>query len=304
MQNYYSPSGRFSPISFLYFLVATFVALPILATIYSYAIWYIPFPYINFFLTAGFGFGVGLLFNIVVNRGKVRNNIMATAFGLVGGLFAYYFHWAVWIDLVLNMGDTIGSNRIGITVSNIDIFQVLGLAMNPESLFEIIMKVQEVGTWGIKGSTVSGTFLVVIWAIEALVFFALTLLIPSGASSKPFCEHSDKWFEEKELAPLSFITDPANLIALLESNNETAFDGLQTIKNPKTESHSVFTVFSNDSKEHYLSIENKLASINDKKEVKFDSTDIVKYLAIKNSLIQHLENKPIEVNAAKNELEV
>ena len=74
MSNYYKPSGKFSPISFVYFILVCTVALPILATIYAYLIWYIPIIYLNFLVTFGFGFAIAITVGyLVVRLGKVRS---------------------------------------------------------------------------------------------------------------------------------------------------------------------------------------------------------------------------------------
>ena len=151
MATYYKPSGQFSPISFFYFLLTCLIVLPILGLIYSYAIWYIPIPYINFFITAGFGFAVGIIVTkLAVRLGKVRNTGLALAFGFIGSLVALYFSWAVWVDLVLNIGDTLGSEDIGVAVSNVKFMQVVNLVLQPGTLFSLIGEIKEIGVWGDK----------------------------------------------------------------------------------------------------------------------------------------------------------
>jgi len=54
MLNYYKPSGKFSPIAFVYLLLVCAIIIPILGAIYAYATWYIPIIYVNFLITFGF----------------------------------------------------------------------------------------------------------------------------------------------------------------------------------------------------------------------------------------------------------
>ena len=113
MPNFYEPSNKFSYASFGYFLLACLTIIPILALIYSYAIWYIPIPYINFFITAGFGFGIGLVVQyLAVKLGKVRNSKVAALFGFLGALVGLYISWAVWVDLAINVGESYGTEEI------------------------------------------------------------------------------------------------------------------------------------------------------------------------------------------------
>jgi len=189
MSNYYTPSGKVSPMAYVYFLLATIIIFPILALIYAYAIWYIPFPYINFFIAAGFGLGIGATVNfLVVKYGKVRSYGIALLFGLIGALFAMYFHWAIWVDLVMNIGETYGTDRIGIATSNIKMGQVFTLVTNPGPLFGIIGEINNVGTWGLKGSVVSGTPLTVIWVIEALIILFVAVTTSSTMTSQQFAK--------------------------------------------------------------------------------------------------------------------
>ena len=106
MSNYYKPSGKFSPISFVYFILVCTIALPILATIYAYLIWYIPIIYLNFLVTFGFGFAIAITVGyLVVRLGKVRNYGLAILFALIASLVAYYLQWVVWADLAINTSE-------------------------------------------------------------------------------------------------------------------------------------------------------------------------------------------------------
>ena len=74
MSNYYKPSGKFSPIAFVYLLLVCAIVMPILGTIYAYATWYIPIIYVNFLITFGFGVSISFVVRLLVIRlGKVRN---------------------------------------------------------------------------------------------------------------------------------------------------------------------------------------------------------------------------------------
>ncbi len=286
MSNYYAPSGKFSNLSILYFILAALIAFPILGLIYSYCIWYIPFVYINFFITAGFGFALGWLISfLVINLGKVRNTSMATLFGALGGLIAIYFHWAVWVDLVINVSS--GSESDMIATSNIKIFEVFSLAQNPGVLFSLIKEINGFGTWGIVGGAVSGTFLTLIWLVEFIIIMAISTLLPMGAARKPFSETDDSWFEEQQLAPFIFIDAKEKLIADIEEADVEAFQAIGLSENPD-QNHSIFTLY--DSKEgiSYLTIENNTGKINDDGKVEFESDQIVEFIALSHELREAL----------------
>ena len=43
-----------------------------------------------------------IISEFVIKKGKVRNPLLGVFIGVAGGLLALYFHWAIWIDLVIN----------------------------------------------------------------------------------------------------------------------------------------------------------------------------------------------------------
>ncbi len=292
MSTYYKPSGNFSPVSFIYFILSALIIFPILALIYTYLIWYIPFIYINFFITAGFGFAVGITISqLAIKIGKVRNTKIALLFGLLGGAIALYFSWAIWVDLVINAGESYGNSRIGITSSNSKISQILGLALQPNLLFELISEINETGTWGLRSSTVSGIFLTIIWVIELLIVLVISIFTPYIRAKIPFCELDNKWFNEEILPAYNYIKNSKEMTANLENSNQQSFDELEDATNPENESHSIFTLFSSEKGESYLTIENKLAETNSKGEIDFKNNEFIEYIAINRTLKDKLLKK-------------
>jgi len=294
MDTYYKPSGKFSPASFVYFLILCVTAFPILGLLYAYCIWYIPFIYINFIIAGIFGLITGFLINsFVIGKGKVRNVTLAVLLGILGGAIALYFHWAVWVDLVINAGESYGSSRIGVTVSNIKIFQVFGLVARPDILFEFIGQINEFGTWGIKGSTVSGIFLTIIWIIEFIIIVGVSTFMTFPKAYQPFCEQGNTWFEEKELGTFQFIENTAEIKKQLESKDSSQIEGVKMFSNTDT-NHSIFTLYTSKFGENYLTIDNKTAKIDKNGKLDFDSDEFVEYIAITSSLRDVLINKKNE----------
>jgi len=290
MTDFYQPSGKFSPLAIVYFIIACLTVFPLLGLIYAYAIWYIPIPYINILLTAGFGFAIGYIINrFVVKLGKVRNTKLAFFLGILGSLIALYFHWAIWVDLVINAGESYGTEDIGVVASNINIFQTIALAFSPGALFQLIAEINKFGTWGLSGGAVNGIMLTIIWLIEAAIVVIMTITRASENASKPFCEENQKWFEEKTLPALHPV-NPTEIVQHLSSGNTAFFTELATV-NPETTSHSVFTLYANTTNENYLSIKNQIAGVNDKGEVKFDEQSVVTNIAIQEDISNILESK-------------
>lgn len=291
MNNYYVPSGKFSPTSFIYFLLLSFIAFPILGLLYAYCIWYIPFIYINFLIAAGVGFVAGLLTNtIVIGKGKVRNVLIAAIFGVLAGFITLYFHWAVWVDLVINAGESYGNSRIGVTVSNVKIFQVFSLVLHPDVLFELIGEINEFGTWGIKGSTVSGGFLTAIWIIELVIIVGISTLMSFIKAQQPFCERSNSWFEEIDLGTFDYIENTTEVIAQLERKNSELIENIHPNLTPGID-HSIFTLYTSTFDESYLTIENKKAKTEKDGKISFDGDEFVEYISITKALKDILSSK-------------
>ena len=291
MEQYYTPSGRFSPISFILWLGTAAIALPILSFIYAYAIWYIPIPYLNFIITGIFGLAIGIVVSRIVLRiGKVRNGKLAFVFAFFAALTALYIHWAVWVDLVFNISGTIGSDQIGVATSNVNMYEVFNLLLQPTLLFDLMKEINQVGVWGIKGGTVSGGFLTFIWVVELIVVIIATLMTGTGQASKPFCEEEETWFEENELAPVSHFTDgPAFVKALSIGDMEVISLSLTTVNDVKKDHHAKITLFDAKSGENFVSIENQIAKPNDKGEIKFSTEEVTRFLKISQEVADKLK---------------
>lgn len=301
MSKYYQPSGRFSPVSFVYLALLCLLAAPVLGLVYSYAIWYIPIIYVNFLIAAGFGIAIGMGINYaVVGVGKVRNAGIAALFGVIAGVVALYFHWAIWLDLVLNAGESYGTSRIGITVSNISILESLSLALDPAAMIELIGAVNEVGTWGFKSVPVSGLFLTVIWVVEALIILGIPVFMAFGRAQKPFCEISNSWAREKELPALEFISNEAALKAALEQGDFSFLTVIKRAEAADKEKHSLFTLYYSDAKQYYLSVTNKTPEVNDKGEVSFKDSEFIEYLSLDaptGELLLRFDRQPVATMA-------
>ena len=293
MEKYYKPSGQFSPLAPIYLLIASVTVFPLLGLIYSYAIWYIPFIYINVLITGACGFAIGFIVDrSAIRLGKVRNNALAMLLALVGGFVACYFQWVVWVDLAINISDSVGGSRIGFSISNIKLDEVLTLAADPALVVSLISEINAVGTWGLAGGAVSGIFLTIIWIIEAVILLGIPVLMASKASKKPFSESTNNWMKEKNAGAFAFITEPHQLVANLEGGN---FNELKEIPRAETTSadHSSFTLYFSENSEYCLTITNKKAKLNDKGKLEFDEVTLVEYFWLDRDLARFLLQEPV-----------
>ncbi len=284
MAEYYQASNRFAPTSFIFFLIAILTAVPILATIYALAIWYIPFPYINFILTGAFAMGIGMVIQFsAVKYGKVRNSKLALLFGFLGSLMGLYFAWVAWCVVAMNAST--GTN-FGHMISGI-----ISLALDPTSLIKMIQSINTFGVWGFGENPVTGTFLWIIWAIEAIAILFIGSRIPISTSKEPFCEVNNKWFESKNFGPFNYIENTSNLIDSFTSSNVSELTEPNKVDDHQSKNHSIFTLYANETNENFLTVTNRVASLNDKNEVKFDDQQVIRHLSIPESVSQFIENR-------------
>ena len=120
--------------------------------------------------------------------GKIRNPVLAGAYGLIFGIVGLYFAWVV--DLWARTG------------------RIDPVAFQPRVLVRYIAWFYEHGLWTIsnhggKGDTVSGIPLGIIWLVEAgvIVGFAAIMAYKSVAEV-PFCEECNEWTKGNSRAAL------------------------------------------------------------------------------------------------------
>jgi hypothetical protein len=179
----YRPSGRFSLLVFLWTPLVAVPVAAVTAAAYAYAILYIPLVgYFTFILTAGFGFLVGLGVRGGVRMGKARNPALAVVLGLAAGCVALYLSWVVWIFALARRG---GAD-----------LPLVGLALQPAAVWELIRSVNAEGAWSIKGWTPTGGALWFFWAVEAVMVAGIPTLLGWTAAGEPYCEQCGSWCQE------------------------------------------------------------------------------------------------------------
>lgn len=240
-----------------------------------------PFIYLNFLGTFLLSLGIGAVSYFGVVLGKNRNAQVAMIIGFLLSCYGLYTHWVVWVDLAMNAGKQYGSSSIGITVSSTKNEELLALLMQPDLLWGIICEIAEKGIWGIKGATVSGFFLWLIWAIEAAIILAGGALAGKFAAENPFDETGNAWAKETKLKlPLCYLQDFNSLKTEMENGIYTKLMTLSTDTNLQ-DSHSEWIFFNSEtSQQYYVSISNKKAKMNEKGEITLEDTHNLYYLEI------------------------
>jgi hypothetical protein len=279
------------PAGILALLAGGVVAALVLALVYVYAVWYIPFVYINFFLCLGFGLGVGAVLAVLVRLGKLRSPGAVGALALLVGLVAVYLEWGMYLTLVFNT-ETTGTGADADTSTSFSFSLFVDIITHPAAMWLAIQKINATGTWSLKGSTPSGVFLGVIWVIEALLILGGTYLMAKAQATEPFSEASNEWAEEETLAhPLTFAQDAATTRAALETGQ---FHHLTP--HTSAEADAPFARLKlhsapNDHNCRYLTLENVTTTVDKKGKASQSTATVVQHLAISPAHFQELQRR-------------
>ncbi|WP_430412535.1 hypothetical protein [Kordia sp.] len=277
---YYKPSGKVNPISIVYLLLAICLGAPILAFIYTYAILWIPFIYLNFLCLAGIAFGLGFVANFVVGFGKVRNAMVAAIFGLLVGIAGLYVSWIIW--LAHHFGQA-----------------YMDIALNADVIINEIGYANEEGTWGVgrSGGLVSGTILSIIWIIEAVGMIGIPVFFAFSKAGEPYIENDDNWAEETLIGPFEIVLNQTALKQQLETKNYEELLAIAPAENAGQGSHTILQLHHgenrNQAKEFYLTVKNMIEKRDKDGNLDFDEKPLISFIHISKEAGQQLLAKII-----------
>lgn len=214
----YRHSGKFNaPGLVLSLVAAAAVGFP-LGLAYAYLIRWIPFIYVNFLVTLGYGFAFGFMTTWILKASQVRNTALAGLTGLMVGVIAFYCEWS-------------GSLHA--------LFDEAPWFFRPDQVVRGMQILYEEGSWGLRSSgNVTGIPLAIVWLIEGGIIVGLSAGLPwSFVRDTPFCEKSKVWLdEEKKIDTLESFTDAGQLAALKSGDLMPL-----TAAKPKADNAAVFT---------------------------------------------------------------
>jgi len=194
---FYKHSGKFGIHGPLLALMAAVIAAFPLGLAYSYLIKWIPFIYLNFLITAGYGFVFGLLTSVLMKFGKVRNNAVAFISSVGVGLIAWYGSWNGCVHALVD----------GVP-----------WLLTPGQILRVMKVLLQEGSWGIGFSShepVTGILLAIVWIAEAGIMVGLSTIAGlSSVMQTPFCEIHECWLdEEKKIDKLDIFARPQDIAA-------------------------------------------------------------------------------------------
>ena len=277
---YYQPSNKTPLGGLLLLLLGGTAVAAALALVYIYAIWYIPFIYLNVLVCLAFGFALGTALAYLVKAGKLRNPRVVAGLALLVGAAAIYLEWCVYLTLLFN-AETTGTGANADTSTSFSA-STFGTALtNPGLLWEAVRQLNETGSWSLKGTTPSGIFLWIIWLLEAGIIVGLTYLLAPAQARHPFSETTNTWATEEVMPQLlRYVSDPPALRQSLESGH---FEGLMPASNSdEAANFARLTLHRADDDDNcqYLSLENIVVSFDKKGKRQESTTTLVPHLAL------------------------
>ena len=288
MANYYQASGRFSVTSILYFLPLAALVAPLLAALYAFAIWYIQMGFFSFLVAVLLSFAISYITSeALVTWGKNRNPGLSAFMGAAVGLITLYVQWVFWTilaDAKPDFFDFFEGKNIFLQKNSSDFLK------NP---LQLLLQIQEINVQQATSDTTwhsSALLLWAVWLLEALLLVLAPALSAMIAARAPFCETTNRWFDELKLPAFNFITNKELFLKKLEKNDRTVFDDLRRA-DQKNESHSIFSLYSSDEGTNYLTIRNEEAQEKDDDQLTFSSDELVEYIEISNALKNNLLEK-------------
>jgi len=279
-QLYYKPSGKIPVKGIFISLIIAFVITVVLSIIYIALQWFIPFIYLNFFIAAGLGFGVGAGVFIAIGLGKIRNTRYECILAVLCGLLAWYSQWALFVSL---MSEAEGSMGGGMWVrSSFNLRGFWYVLTHPEMLFQAMLSLNDAGTFTLKRNTVSGTLLWVVWVIEALIIFGAPILFSlSGRSTTPFSEQNDQWMEERDVeGKLNTVSDPDQLKEDISRGNLKSLKDFLPADDLSNDYATLRIYESPGDPVSYISVTNISHKADKKGELKKETTPVIEYFRI------------------------
>ncbi|MFD2721741.1 hypothetical protein ACFST9_23700 [Hymenobacter monticola] len=291
MNLYYQPSNKMPLGGVLLFLLGGVLAGGVLAFVYIYAIWYIPFVYINFFLCLGFGLVLGGILMMLAKAGKLRSPTGVGLLALLVGLAAVYLEWSVYLTLLFN-AETTGAGRDADTSTSFSASMWADVLTHPAAMWEAIGKINETGTWSLKGATPSGVFLALIWVVELLVIVGGAYWLARSQATEPFSEATNEWADEETLPhPIGYAQDADHVRTALETGQYHTLTPHEMQSETEPFARLKLHRAPNDGNCQYLTLENVTTKVDDKGKATQSTTTVVQHLAISTAAYEELKKR-------------
>jgi hypothetical protein len=302
----YKASGRFSP-QFIVWLAIGLVVAAGMAFVYQLGLHYIPLIYVNFMLTLGAAFVLGVLIALVIKQGKIRNTAIAVVSLL---LLASTFLMAKYGFQFQRFKSELKTEIERMSAEELS--QYYKVEIEPESVAELKRQIVEsytfsehiqlrvdtgwsLGRAGRGGAPVSGIFVYLVWLIEAGMLFYISGAATLEAVRKPFSEKMNAWADESEVLMTLPITSP-EMVEKIQSAKSV--QDLLEIPLPKSDQSNQFAVYTVNSipgeemEDAYLTVQLQTHSVNKKGE-----NEVKTQLLVTNAILTSAQRAHLKDNA-------
>lgn len=296
MSAYYQPSHKMPAAGGLLLLAGGVAAAAVLAVVYIYAVWYIPFMYANLIVCLGFGLLLGAALAWLARVGKLRSPWGVGQLAILVGLVAVYLEWGVFLTLLYN-SQTTGAGADADTSTSFSFSLFADIITSPVGMWNTIRQVNDTGTWSLGHSStntqmVSGVLLWLVWAGEVAVIMGGAYWLAHLKASEPYSEASDEWAATETLpCPLSYVEDAPGTRAALENGR---FEQLMPYDDQAgTRSFARLQLYHapNDPNCRYLTLQNVTTTLDKKGKATQRVTTVLKYLAVSPAAYQELRQR-------------
>lgn len=257
MENlYYKPSGKAPALALIGSLVLGAIGAVILAIVYIALQWFIPIIYFNVFITLGFGAGIFYILNFCFKQWKLRNKGIAILMTLLIAILGFYAQWALFVSLMYNAEGTMGGDTWVKSSFNLEGFKAFFL--HPSFIWEAMQGLNEVGTFTLKKSPVSGGALWAVWAIEmGIILITPIIMAFRGITIYPFSEKDEVWMTKRALPGRLKFVDDKEAVASSLGNHDFAYVYDHLSDEEEHFSFATAEVYESDTDDHqYLTIYN------------------------------------------------
>jgi hypothetical protein len=208
---YYKPSGKTDPKALISMPICGAVAAIVLGAAYSYLTHWIPFIYIEFILTLGFGVGLGAAVGLGARVGLCRKPMLIYISAFLAGLAGVYCSWVVHMYIL----------------GSVWLFEPLELLTMIRALSDSYSI--SIGRASTSATTISGMGLIAVWVIEALMIIGAAVAMAALAFARVgFCERCSRWVERLSKSPIQLAPiDPARLKDVIGQRDLAALRALE-----------------------------------------------------------------------------
>jgi hypothetical protein len=261
----YRHSGKFPIYGPILAIIAAVVLWFPLSFVYSYLIKWMPFIYVNFFATFGYGFIVGFANGYLLKAIRVRNTPLAILTGLLAGLIALYCAWNAHIH-ALSTGAPV--------------------LIPPPEIAEVVKLLYDQGSWGIgHGGNLTGIPLAIVWLGEALIIVGMAIFGSYNVIGEtPYCEETRCWLDqEKKIDTLQAFTDQAHLTAFKGNDLGPLIEAKP--RGPASATYARVTLKHSTRCQNFFTV--RVENISEKTDSKGKTTQTTKKLTPRDLIVPH-----------------